>query len=58
MPKQTGAKRGAGETRALVLKYAKLGLNPTDIAKVTGISRQAVYGHFEKLRADGELKTA
>lgn len=48
-------KHPAGETRALVKRYAKQGLSPRDIGKLLDISTQAVYQHLHALRAAGEL---
>ncbi len=50
-----GAKRGAGQTRALVADLARQDLRPRQIAGVLGISTQAVYQHLQSLRASGEL---
>jgi DNA-directed RNA polymerase specialized sigma24 family protein len=53
---ERGAKRGPGKTRALVLKYWRLGLTQAEIARVTGVSRESVRVHFKKLRESGELE--
>lgn len=53
-----GPRRGTGETRALVLKWAKVGLGARDIATQLGVSTQTVYLHLQRLRADGDLKEA
>jgi hypothetical protein len=53
--KTGGAKRGVGETRQLVKRYAKQGHSPRDIAKLLEVSTQAVYQHLHALRAAGEL---
>lgn len=50
-----GAKRGRGETRALVLALARDGRSVRDIARSTDISDVAVRKHIRRLRADGEL---
>ena len=56
VPAVTTSKRGGHGTRRLVLKYHLMGLGPTEIAKLAGISRQAVHGHLDRLRESGELK--
>ena len=53
-----GAKRGAGKTRAMVLRHHLSGLTPTQISKKVGISRQAVGAHLKRLRDAGELPAA
>ena len=50
-----GAKRGVGETKALVRRHTKSGLTPQEIALVLGISTQAVYQHLKAIR-DAEVK--
>lgn len=50
-----GAKRGVGETRALVKKHAAKGLTPTEIGRLLGISREAARQHVTRLRDAGEL---
>ncbi len=55
-PKQpSGAKRAVGETRALVQHYAALGLGPSEIGRLLGISRQSAAEHIRSLRDTGEL---
>ncbi len=51
-----GAKRGVGETKALVLRYLKQGLSIREIAQLCGISTQAVHQHIRRLRAEGALE--
>jgi DNA-directed RNA polymerase specialized sigma24 family protein len=53
---ERGAKRGPGKTRELVRRYALLGLNQAEIARVVGVSREAVRVHLRRLREDGELQ--
>jgi predicted ArsR family transcriptional regulator len=50
-----GAKRGAGKTRDMVLRYHLQGMTNVKIAQKVGISRQAVGAHLARLRAAGEL---
>ena len=50
-----GAKRGVGQTRALVKDYAGKGLGPTEIGRLLGISREAARQHIARLRQAGEL---
>lgn len=52
---QMGAKRGVGETRALVKRHALKGLGTREIALIVGISTQAVNQHLRSLRESGEL---
>lgn len=51
-----GAKRAPGKTREMVLKFARMGLKQAEIARVVGISREAVRNHMKKLRESGELE--
>lgn len=44
-----GAKRGVGETRALVKRYAEQGLTVREMAALLGVSTQAVYEHLASL---------
>lgn len=50
-----GAKRPVGETRERVKEYAEKGLNPSEIGRVLGISREAARQHIARLREAGEL---
>lgn len=50
-----GAKRGAGETRRMVLLLAREGRGLREIARLLDISTQGVHWHLKRLRADGEL---
>lgn len=55
-PYVSGPKRGAGETRQMVLALVLQGLKTRAIAELAGISTQAVNQHLARLRADGQLK--
>lgn len=53
-----GAKRGVGETRALVKQHVKKGLRTREIALLLGISTQSTNQHIARLRELGELPPA
>lgn len=54
-PETLGAKRGAGETRAMVLRLKLQGRTTREISEECGISTQAVNKHLRRLRRDGDL---
>jgi DNA-directed RNA polymerase specialized sigma24 family protein len=52
-----GAKRGRGQTRQMVLRYKAQGFTQSEIARLCGISRQAVHMHLMDAAVENERAT-